>query len=758
MESKPDPPPSSARQEPPYLQSSARKSKRQHRYSTTDTVPAIPAIPARYLRENSQSDALLSTERNNNARREESRTTEIHSTDSVPADRSSTFLQRARSTRRTSRPTSLLYKENALEHQQSFESPTGTSWDSIGTRRRRSVHTETLARLERPPSSGKDMARQDRSDDDLFLELAQDQSDTERAPTRLERAASRLSNPGKRRSVPATTTLPSPVERTRPKSSGVVFDRPSSRHGNFSSDLQRHADSYRTTRAIAPDDSMSQSGRSVSGRAQRFSEPPERSARPFSRLAERMRSPDVPSYGRQRPSFGATPPQPHNERQRNSQSVKRDSPEEADSSEPKQSLLGSSSLDSDTAASTVWNELDELKSRIKKLEHTPKLPPTPVAATSNNSSDRPRTATTAPTTIGSSPKHEPGQAHEADSVTPAKQSAPVGVSLHPLLHAALAKAKSLLNTNLYRTLEATAADALQLAAMTGSAGPQGTAFSAASIINGVTVSDRLVRRKADTMCRNLTDLTLALCEGKHEATSAYSSPVPLQSAKNSPTIRYARSSLGGGGIENLDRMSSRPVSRLEARRTSILGMQPHSRSPRGSVDEASNSELDNTPSHPRESYRPSRAGSRLLSARGPKYDDVSGGDDDPTVRPPSRAMTDIGNLRTRARDAREFSSPGQVQQRSPSLRESLVARRVNASAHDTNRERTRVSSLNVEAGRQRKQLEPSVMEEDGNEDAYQLPIQGRRRVTTAGQYVSRRRSDASSRAPSVSVRRRVGVD
>ena len=135
---------------------------------------------------------------------------------------------------------------------------------------------------------------------------------------------------------------------------------------------------------------------------------------------------------------------------------------------------------------------------------TGKVPSTSGAAVSGEP-ERPRTATTAPTTIDSSPKHDkpvkkPEPEEDPEEVTDANTvGGPSVANIHPNLHSALAKAKPLLNYSLYRSLEATAADALQLVAMTGSAGPQGTAFSAASIINGVTVSDRHVRRKADRL-------------------------------------------------------------------------------------------------------------------------------------------------------------------------------------------------------------------------------------------------------------------
>ncbi|TKA72325.1 hypothetical protein B0A55_06752 [Friedmanniomyces simplex] len=509
------------------------------------------------------------------------------------------------------------------------------------------------------------------------------------------------------------------------------------------------------------------SGRSVSGRQSRFASAQDNAPMP-SRLAERMRSPDLPSFGRRRPSYGAPPAPRHGQLLGKAQESQDESP--ADSSDPKHSLPDSASVES--TADTVWDELDDLKSRIKKLELTGKLPVTSGAAVSGDSSDRPRTATTAPTTIESSPKHE--RKPEAE-VKPASAEGAVGgpnaANIHPLLHAALSKAKPLLSSSLYRSLEATAADALQLAAMTGSAGPQGTTFSAASIINGVTVSDRHVRRKADTMCRNLTDLTLALCEGKHEASSVTASPATLEPLRKTPSIRYSRSNIGRG--DSPGRVGERPMSRLEARRTSILGVpfaeSVGGTSRRGSAEDVSASEHETTPSHGQPQLRRvSRASSRLLTTRVSRYDDASG-DEDPTIRPPSRAMTDIGSLRSKATAQRERKSPGQ-QEQSPSLRSNgpASAHRANAGAFESNREQSRVMSLNSDAGRRRwtKESTPPVMEEEmGEGGEYQPSSQPRRRIMSLGQFGTRRTAgagagvaEAPSRATSFSQRRQMVVE
>lgn len=631
------------------------------------------------------------------------------------------------------------------------------------------LHKSTLDKLESTQTQG-NMSRLGQRNEDLFLELANDGEEDSRPQSRGgERAFSRLSHAGKRRSIGGGDHIaPSSAER-RPKSSGQAFaNRNTPRLDVLSSNTQRQPDRYRNTPSRAsyrPEDTASLSGRSQSGRPQRWSSMAERSPASPS-LRERIGSPETLQYGRRRPSFGAIPLQSHKTRPSRLPGSFEESESPEESSEPKQSQ-DSTDADSQTA-DTVWDELDDLKSRIKKLELTGKLPPTSGGAmSSNEASERPRTATTAPTTIDSSPKRDK-QEKKADSVStpadvPSTENAVGGPSvanIHPLLHSALAKAKPLLNSNLYRTLEATASDALQLAALTGGAGPQGTAFSAASIINGATVSDRHVRRKADTMCRNLTDLCLALCEGKIEGNSVQASPVTLHTpSQSSPSVRNTRTSLGANeGV----RKTSRPMSRLEARRTSILGTGSSfgtSPSPRReSVEEQSASEAENTPSHqpPSQDYRRSaRSGSRLQVQR-PQYDDVSG-DEDPTIRPVSRAMTD--NFRSKPSGPRDYNSPGA--QRSPSLRDSLVARRANAAAHDDNQRLSRVASLNSESGRRRfldHSTPPVLEEESSGPETYESNSASKRRVTSYGFGNRRATADLPNRATSLNQRRHVVVE
>ncbi|KAL8736871.1 MAG: hypothetical protein Q9181_002237 [Wetmoreana brouardii] len=215
---------------------------------------------------------------------------------------------------------------------------------------------------------------------------------------------------------------------------------------------------------------------------------------------------------------------------------------------------GTESTISTTAPSTVWDELDDLKSRIHKLELTGKLPASSGAAMKGAATERPTTASTTMTTASLSPKHgrAKNSSPEASTVKGTNTS-----NLHPLLHSALAKAKALIDPRAFKALENTASDALDMAVTT-----QGNSY------------ERQLRRKADSMCRSLTELCIALSEeqssvetsasakrtgstGVQEATSVVSN-----SADDTQRLRASS--------QEPERPSSRIMSRLEARRTSLL--------------------------------------------------------------------------------------------------------------------------------------------------------------------------------------------
>jgi hypothetical protein len=407
----------------------------------------------------------------------------------------------------------------------------------------------------------------------------------------------------------------------------------------------------------------------------------------------------------------------------------------------------SESVDSVNAPSTVWDELDDLKSRIRSLEIGGKSSPSATNPT-NQSFERPRTATTAPTTISSSPKHARKQSSLPTEPT---ASAPSTATLHPLLHSALGKAKNVLNPQLYHSLEATASDALALAAMTGSGGPQGTAFTAASVVNGAAVPDRHIRRKADSMCRNLTDLCIALCEGKSEITSPIVKPSSMNvshTQAETPSSRYARRSSIGLQDLQLRTEPPRSVSRIDSRRSSLLGLglgNTISTSPLEANDQYSGQEL--SPSHDQTDYaaRYNRPGTSMQ-----RYSQVE--DDaaqDVPSRAPSRAMTELGHMRQSSTRRTDY---GGGVQHSPGLRETLAARRANAAPGEASQYGS--TSSHSEAARRILERRAAVQLE---ESQY---VPKRRRIASLTQYspLSPRIGSEPTRTSSLSRRRNLIVE
>ncbi|KAF2208807.1 hypothetical protein CERZMDRAFT_101018 [Cercospora zeae-maydis SCOH1-5] len=549
-------------------------------------------------------------------------------------------------------------------------------------------------------------------DDDYFLELADEHAAASQPPAD-DRSCSRRSMSrasfSKRRSLP--------VEPPRPSTSsggggggGNVCSRPPSRldalrastslfqnnninnNNNNTTDLQRRASLTRTSHY---DDTTS------TGRARRFSSFADRP--PLSPRQQRTRSPEPQLAGRRRSSsgtalFGTRHHDNHLFLVRTAES--QDAPTE--SSDRQQT---DSSVDSQPA-DTVWDELDELKSRIKKLESDHKKPAPLSAAASGDSGDRPRTATTAPTTVTSSPKQSSTKdSAEAPTTTTSppqsteQNAGGLWANIHPLLHDALGRSRDAISSTPFHNLEVVVADALHLAALAGvPAGQNGNA--APPQTNQAPLNERQVRRRVDNLCRNLTDLCISLRENKPSApaTPGYvtspalvaspaqvSSPVQLGSPAQAelPTIdlprrRVARkSSLPVGAATG-----ARPMSRLEQRKTSLLSPQAISTlaniSSRGSHGDLSGSETYSTPTHsatlqppPRLSAVPSRA----LRSRMQQHHDTNRGDEERALRAPSRAMTDFSSsLRANTRLASQERSPG-AQRQMPVLRETSATRR-----------------------------------------------------------------------------------
>ncbi|GAP88497.1 hypothetical protein SAMD00023353_1701460 [Rosellinia necatrix] len=338
---------------------------------------------------------------------------------------------------------------------------------------------------------------------------------------------------------------------------------------------------------------------------------------------------------------------------------------------------GTDSTTSNGPPSTVWDELEELKSRIHRLELTGKLPPTSSAAISRASDERPPTAHTNATTLSASPKRGASIVQSVEAPMLPKDS-------HPLLHSALAKSKDFLLPEVYDALEAATVDALGLAALMGTAGQPGPISSGGSNIgsNSGTVTDRQLRKKADSVCRSLTELCLALSENANvNKPQPVVSPSSEEGSMTSPTITQftgmvmqRRPSIPANRAAELA-ASPRAFSRYEEKRNAVLASSalPH---PRHSATTPTTTE-NTTPGRkssllfsrtqragteePEEGRRTSnllrsrRAGTEEpedLSDRKPiltrgRRATVNNNEEDSRLRTPSRAITEVNGARPR---------------------------------------------------------------------------------------------------------------
>ncbi|KAK4196499.1 hypothetical protein QBC40DRAFT_257964 [Triangularia verruculosa] len=263
------------------------------------------------------------------------------------------------------------------------------------------------------------------------------------------------------------------------------------------------------------------------------------------------------------------------------------------STETHQGAEGNESSSSTAAPSTVWDELDDLKSRINRLELTGKMPSSSGAAMSmsRTSDDRPPTATTNATTMSASPKRGSGASASQPNVNSSFTS---NTSSHrgetqPLLISALNKTKGLVGSEAFSAMESAANDVLALTTMLGTSGQPGPISSGASAIgygsNNGSVTDRQLRRRADGICRSLTELYIALADELAQKQGSGSSnkrgreedglasptsarrPVVLNTAAASASRRQ---SAVADTITPLPPKSPRAPTSLEVKRQSIL--------------------------------------------------------------------------------------------------------------------------------------------------------------------------------------------
>lgn len=288
-----------------------------------------------------------------------------------------------------------------------------------------------------------------------------------------------------------------------------------------------------------------------------------------------------PSIGDKRPSFGENPPRSSANKHSYGHSKTYNSsplvPRHADSQHPSgapQAGEGTESSNSTAAPSTVWDELDDLKSRIHRLELTGKLPKTSGAAMSRVSDERPPTAGTTgtngtnPTTISNSPKQR--SAGKSVAPTDAISTSSSQRENQPILISALSKSKPFVSAEVYDAIEAAATDALALSQMMGTVGQPGPISSGASAIGTggtSTVTDRQLRRKADSICRSLTELCLALGEGQKQPVVTTATVVEEKEEEEEETSSPPRLKVFTAGISGPRRGSAgadQPLPSIEA--------------------------------------------------------------------------------------------------------------------------------------------------------------------------------------------------
>ncbi|KZF22214.1 hypothetical protein L228DRAFT_148616 [Xylona heveae TC161] len=504
--------------------------------------------------------------------------------------------------------------------------------------------------------------------EDLFLNLAIGDSARREAEDALpsERRKSRLRLASHRVSLPSSAYASSNPHRSSPALQG--YDSPSTRslhrhnRGNtysFSSDINCEsplsaASSQSPAQSFTEGSRISRHGLSS------------RTSLNFSRTTpEAGPSPENSSYQRRKISLSESSQAnvPPSKRYRHSTfsngmpGYYTSSPLAQNSFDSELEGSATSEKDDDTestvstaAPSTVWDELDDLKSRIRKLELTGSLPsPSSTSAVDTAHGESPHTA---------APFSSSTRRTRAGTVASAAPSSGdySGSSAHPLLQAALKKSKTLISGEVYRALEAVASDALSLASMTGSTGMQGRPQSPISVVSSSAAGvERRLRRKAESLCRSLTELCITLSEGK-------AGTEPLDVPQASPSIHSESRGQSLASTSDFDVRSdvSVPMRHYQANQDldGPSSMRSNLTTGLAPIDTRRQSTIAAEDAHFQESMRPSvtptQASTPILSRpkrttgsllRRRRVDDDNGDN-----RAPSRAMTDLGQITNNHRE------------------------------------------------------------------------------------------------------------
>ena len=233
-----------------------------------------------------------------------------------------------------------------------------------------------------------------------------------------------------------------------------------------------------------------------------------------------------------------------------------------------------SEVASTAAASAVWDELVELKSRMRKLETG--------GSRTREAYERPRTAATH--TTNSASRRSSNNDHLSPTWLRPSSSSQEASEAQPLLQSALRKARLVVERDVYTALESSASDALQLATTARTDYSSDAQSSATSALSDYPPqSQRQLARKADNLCRSLTELCIVLCERQQPRSPEHPTSATHRRPPSSDLPNGMSQTNGDSPLAYLDsrRKLADRMERLQNRHNARAGDSLPSRSPNG---------------------------------------------------------------------------------------------------------------------------------------------------------------------------------
>ena len=391
---------------------------------------------------------------------------------------------------------------------------------------------------------------------------------------------------------------------------------------------------------------------------------------------------------------------------------------------------------STAATSTVWDELNELKSRMRKLESSGGKSRYHSSA---EPGDRPKTAATTANTFNSASRRSSNNDHLSPTWSRPRPLSQDLTDSNPLLHSALRKARLVIERDVFNALEASASDALQMATLARAENSNDASSSLTTDTS--TQSQKQILRKADNLCRSMTELCIVLCEQKRTRS-------PERTTKSFDHRPSSSDLPNGSASVNGDDDSNSPLGYLDQRRRFTDRMERlNARHTARAADSMPNrlsaarntSVVDHNSKPPWTPKSVSRAATTKThsASRSNEYnipqdpadlvddDEDQNFDKESTIRGSSRAATDLSR-RTAGTSGAQSHSPRDLRMSrdytskhplpealSPRIRKALEAK--NQSAHSlAQSDRTLRPSVNAAKGTTVRTTEVNIPVEDGS--------------------------------------------